>query len=114
MAEYAGINTDGLAVSGMWAVDSLLVDGETLVELTGEATIGWTYTDGAWVAPLVGINEVRGIRDTLLSETDWRMVSDYPEANQDEWKTYRQELRDLPNGYRPIAGSGIIWPTKPS
>jgi hypothetical protein len=111
MAEYVGINIDGLAISGIWAEDSLIPEGETLVELTGEATLGWTYVDGSWIAPLVGINELRTERDKLLSETDWIMVEDYPGTDKAAWIDYRQKLRDLPSGYVPI--SNPVYPKIP-
>ena len=56
----------------------------------------------------------RNNRDMLLTNTDWR-VSLATEAGttlSDEWKAYRQALRDVP------AQSGfpdnITWPTEPS
>lgn len=47
-------------------------------------------------------------RDTLLSESDVHALSD---RITDEWKTYRQSLRDVPSQ----AGfpDNITWPTKP-
>ena len=47
-------------------------------------------------------------RNELLAETDWMANSDYNMS--DEWKAYRQALRDLP------AQSGfpnVDFPTKP-
>jgi hypothetical protein len=40
----------------------------------------------------------RIIRNKLLSECDWTQVPDAPltDAQRDEWRTYRQALRDLP------------------
>ena len=45
-----------------------------------------------------------------LAETDWMANSDV--TMSDEWKTYRQALRDLPaNTSDPL---NPTWPTKPS
>ena len=59
-------------------------------------------------------------RDNLLKETDW-VVTKASEAGVAEttaWKTYRQELRDLPSSATPeIDGmfiKNVTWPTKPS
>jgi hypothetical protein len=43
-------------------------------------------------------NNVRGQRNQLLKESDWTQISDYnlDLENKEEWATYRQELRDLP------------------
>jgi hypothetical protein len=59
---------------------------------------------------------LRKERDRLLVETDWMANSDVtlPAA----WKTYRQELRDLPAASTPDFDEdgkliGVTWPTKP-
>ena len=56
---------------------------------------------------------VRSQRDILLNETDW-IVTKAKETNTNipaAWKTYRQELRDVPSQSDP---DNITWPTKPS
>lgn len=40
---------------------------------------------------------LREERDKKLAECDWRMTVDYEGSDQEEWKTYRSELRNLPN-----------------
>ena len=53
----------------------------------------------------------RAYRDKLLEETDSMMVSDRPNVNEQEWRTYRQELRDitLQTGF-PL---NIVFPVMP-
>ena len=54
-------------------------------------------------------SDLRKQRDKLLAETDWLGNSDV--TMSDEWKTYRQALRDLPaNTTDP---TNPTWPTKP-
>ena len=54
---------------------------------------------------------VRHDRNTLLSDSDWRDLPGYPGADQESWRTYRQELRDVPsNNADPF---NVSWPTKP-
>jgi hypothetical protein len=57
-------------------------------------------------------------RNQLLTQTDWRMVSDYPGTNQNEWQTYRQALRDITTQTPSLDSngqlSGITWPTPPT
>lgn len=56
------------------------------------------------------IENLRFLRNNLLQETDWMANSDV--TMSDDWKNYRQELRDLPaNTADP---SNPTWPTKPS
>ncbi len=37
----------------------------------------------------------RDYRNALLDESDSMMVSDRPNVNEEEWRTYRQNLRDI-------------------
>ena len=57
-------------------------------------------------------------RDTRIAKTDWRASSDLTLA--DDWKTYRQALRDITT-QTPKLGSdyeldltSVTWPTEPS
>ena len=44
---------------------------------------------------------LRGVRNALLSESDWTQLPDSPltEAQRAEWATYRQALRDITETY---------------
>ena len=62
---------------------------------------------------------LREERNRLLQETDWRASSDL--IMSEEWKIYRQRLRDLPEGNAPdldsngeLDFSSVNWPTPPS
>ena len=54
--------------------------------------------------------QVREERDRLLAETDYLALSDV--TMSDAWKTYRQNLRDIPaqSGFP----NSVTYPTKPS
>lgn len=55
--------------------------------------------------------EIREIRNQLLLETDWTMLSDSPVSSSvDDWKTYRQSLRNITSQSNPFE---IVWPNKP-
>ena len=56
---------------------------------------------------------VRAERNSKLQETDWVVskASETGVAVSDDWKTYRQALRDVPTQSDP---DNITWPTKPS
>ena len=61
---------------------------------------------------------LREKRNQRLSETDWRDLPSYPGTDQNDWRTYRQALRDLPSTAEPqLDENGILtnitWPTKP-
>ena len=58
-------------------------------------------------------------RDTRLSACDWRASSDL--TLSDDWKTYRQSLRDLPASTTPkldangnLDMTSVTFPTEPS
>ena len=52
---------------------------------------------------------IREHRDNLLTETDWMALGDV--TMSDAWKTYRQELRDIPASNTVY--ENVTWPTKP-
>ena len=54
---------------------------------------------------------VRATRDTKLAESDWTQARDVTLANDADWQTYRQALRDVPTQ----AGFpwNVIWPDQP-
>ncbi len=54
-------------------------------------------------------NKIRNKRNELLAETDWMASSDV--TMSDEWKAYRQSLRDLPATTDP---DNPVYPTPPS
>ena len=66
------------------------------------------------------VNALRQTRDFLISQSDWMGNQDYNIS--DEWKAYRQALRDITttitdNAVRLAMAEDInhsSWPTKPS
>ena len=54
-------------------------------------------------------SQVRMERNMLLQQTDWRASSDL--TLSDDWKDYRQALRDIPTQSDPF---NITWPVAPS
>ena len=66
---------------------------------------------------------LRKERNQLLSETDWMVTRSIETgvAMSNDWKTYRQALRDLPASSSPSLDeyynldlTSVTWPTKPS
>ena len=60
-------------------------------------------------APTREMEEIRNYRNVLLTETDWMANSDV--TMSDAWKTYRQDLRDIPASNTVY--ENVSWPTKP-
>ena len=58
-------------------------------------------------------DKARKIRNELLAESDWAMVSDVPMTSEDrdKWVAYRAALRDVP--LQRDFPTEIMWPTNP-
>ena len=62
------------------------------------------------------LRQLRQQRNQLLQQTDWMANSDV--TMSEEWRVYRQALRDLPNTQTPSLDengqlTNITWPEKP-
>jgi hypothetical protein len=57
-------------------------------------------------------SEIRNTRNKLLYECDWTQIPDaqISEENKEDWKRYRQDLRDVTNAQSP---DKVVWPPKP-
>ena len=64
------------------------------------------WADGAAAREMEAI---RNHRDRLLTETDWMALGDV--TMSDAWKTYRQDLRDIPASNTVY--KDVTWPTQP-
>jgi hypothetical protein len=66
-------------------------------------------------------SHIRTVRDTKLKDSDWTQVLDI-QFHRDEiwienWRVYRQELRDLPQTYADTDNfdvGSIVWPQEPT
>ena len=62
------------------------------------------------------MKELRRQRNAKLAESDWMGNSDVTMSSA--WTTYRQALRDLPDGASPtwdgVTLGNVTWPTEPS
>ena len=67
-------------------------------------------------APARALADLRSKRDGLLKASDWEITSELEKGNaiSSDMKTYRQALRDLPDGKDTVAKcTDATWPTKP-
>ena len=58
--------------------------------------------------------KIRHKRNQFLFESDWTQSRDVFLPNDEEWKKYRQELRDITENLVVEIDMDIKWPTKPS
>ena len=67
-------------------------------------------------APARALATLREKRDGLLKKYDWEILQELEKGNaiSSDMRTYRQALRDLPNGKDTVAKcTNATWPTKP-
>ena len=106
-------SNSGLYISGKCEDD---LSGVTL---TDGSTLSFTFDDVLTkkieLQNAEPMRLLREERNRKLIETDWMANSDV--TMSDDWKTYRQTLRDLPSTASPKIENGqltnITWPTKP-
>ena len=68
------------------------------------------YEEGKILTEKLYWTELRNTRNKLLADTDYLALSDTTEMS-DAWKTYRQQLRDLPANTSDAKNP--TYPTKP-
>ena len=84
------------------------------VELTADEIAVLESRDAEWESKALdrALENLREKRNRLLAQTDWMANSDVTMSN--DWKTYRQQLRDLTNGLTTVEQvEAVTWPTKP-
>jgi hypothetical protein len=61
-------------------------------------------------------DDIKGQRNILLERSDATQAPDRPmdEQLRDDWKTYRQALRDIPQVFAATGPESVIWPTAPA
>ncbi len=90
-----------------------IIDGER-VQFTAEEEAARDVDEQAWSDGAYdrAISNLRKKRNNLLKETDWMANSDV--TMSDDWKTYRQALRDLPEGLDTVEKVNLKeFPIKP-
>ena len=87
-----------------------MVDGVRM-PLTAEEETERDAEEKEWAdgRPAREMELIRNHRNGLLTETDWRAFPDV--TMSDAWKTYRQELRDIPASNTVY--ENVTWPPKP-
>ena len=84
------------------------------VQFTAEEETARDAEEAAWEAGAFdrAIAGLRERRNNLLKATDFYALSDV--TMSEDMTTYRQELRDLPDGLTTVEDvDTVTWPTKP-
>ena len=89
------------------------INGE-IVQFTAEEEAARDAEEQAWADGALASAQarLRSDRNRRLAETDFYALSDV--TMSDDMKTYRQNLRDLPDGKDTVEKcNNVTWPTKP-
>ena len=89
-----------------------------IVQFTAEEETARDNEEAAWAnaAPARALADLRVKEIDLLKVSDWEIIQELEKGNaiSDDMKTYRQALRDLPNGKDTVDKcNNATWPTKP-
>ena len=88
------------------------------VQFTAAEETARDNEETAWAnaAPARALSTLRETRDGLLKAYDWEILQELEKGNaiSSDMRTYRQALRDLPNGKDTVDKcTNATWPTKP-
>ena len=72
---------------------------EGWLEAPENAVVGHDLVAGEVLPPVITVEDLRVLRNAALAESDWRDLPSYAGTDQAEWRTYRQALRDITEGY---------------
>ena len=86
------------------------VDGK-LIQLSDEEQKEFELRDFSDAKKL---SMLRSQRDELLKKTDWTQNRDVTLSSDADWKTYRQELRDITKTFKSMSDKDFKFPTKPT
>jgi hypothetical protein len=105
MKYYYEIDENNVSVVGPVNLEDSVTPPSNYIEITMKyeqyPTLGTTWLGDSWDVPVLTPAELRERRTAELNTSDWTQLSDSPltaEAKE-EWKVYRQGLRDSLEGY---------------
>ena len=90
-----------------------MVNGER-IQFTAAEETARDAEEAAWSAGAFdrAMSDLRQRRNALLSATDFYAISDV--TMTEEMETYREDLRNLPDGLTTVEDvNTVTWPTKP-
>jgi hypothetical protein len=126
MKKYIVYNSTGEILRTGTCIDTDLhlqpKDGEFVIEGVCKDDHNHKVIDGELVySPMVTTVDdvhrfIRKHRDGILKRTDWTQMPDSPLSDSEklEWRTYRQQLRDLPSLYETETDiNNVVFPEIP-
>jgi hypothetical protein len=128
---FAIVNPEDLQIYGTYMSEVSLFDGQKgswpHIQMPGniDVTVAMCIKDDEGnlmfvedeekkaVITATRFTELRKERNRRLAETDWVVLPDVQmdEVTKNQWLSYRQALRDLPNTISNI--DNVVWPQSP-
>jgi len=106
---------DSNAPEGALSCDGSIPSVSSFIDTDGNIQYCYTLTNGKVVINSVGtgynLSQLRSVRNTKLTETDWTQSRDVTLTNDADWATYRQALRDITDSATSL--DDVTWPEKP-
>jgi hypothetical protein len=107
--------TDNTNDGSEWfEVDEHFPDGKHLIYNDGRPRVMTDLEHDEWQSGINlsgAISSTRIKRNQLLKQSDWVEAAPLPEAKKNEWRIYRQALRDLPES---VEDYNVVFPTEPT
>ena len=118
MAKYAVIEK-GVVVNIVLADSKEFASTQGWVACEDSVKINDTYANGKFTSvsdeetktPEELLQILRETRNHILAKSDWTQNRDITLSNDEDWKTYRQALRDITKDYKSL--EDVKWPEKP-
>jgi hypothetical protein len=116
---YAYIE-DGVVTNLLNAEPGVIDRDPRYVQISSENSnvkIGLSYSNGVFSEPSLKDDiywtRIREERNKLLTESDWVVIkaNESETSVPDEWKTYRQALRDITTTFENV--NDVVFPDKP-
>lgn len=86
-------------------LDQISNHGKRIVVSNGEVLLADR------IAAPITWEEIKKKRIDLLKLSDWTQLADAPISNREEWVTYRQALRDIPQNF--VNPEDVVFPEAP-
>jgi hypothetical protein len=107
--------TDNTEDGSEWfEVDELFPDKKHLVYNDGNPRPMTDEEHAGWEAGILlsgALSATRTKRNSLLKLSDWVETSSLSDEKKEEWRVYRQALRDLPES---VTDHDVVYPTEPT
>ena len=110
---YADV--DGIAKKAIQKTDGDIISSIPFDEANTDYQeyLEWAKTNTTEPADGLTWDDIRGMRDGILRDTDWTMTTGST-VDQAQWAAYRQVIRDIPQTYKDKTPDDVVWPTQPS